>query len=86
MLVRIEEQPFSAINVTQVSGDMRQYIAHWDIQPVTQNGVEGTRIRFTGTMEPDFFVPPLIGKPAMLTNLRKQVEAVLAEIERRGGN
>lgn len=86
MLVRIEEQPFSTVDVTLVSGDLRRYTGHWEMQAHTRNGADGTRISFRGTMEPDFFVPPLISKPIVLANVRKMVEAVVAEIEKRNGN
>jgi ribosome-associated toxin RatA of RatAB toxin-antitoxin module len=86
MLVRVEERPFSAVDVALVSGDMRRYSGRWTMEAYTQNGVAGTRIGFHGTMEPDFFVPPLISKPIVLANVRRMVAAVVAEIERRSGD
>jgi ribosome-associated toxin RatA of RatAB toxin-antitoxin module len=86
MVVRITEQPFSKIDVAQVSGDMRHYAAHWELAPFAKDGVDGTRITFSGTMEPDFFVPPLLGTPIVQGNVRKMVEAVASEIERRSAH
>jgi ribosome-associated toxin RatA of RatAB toxin-antitoxin module len=83
MVVRVTEQPYSVIDVALVAGDMRSYSAHWELAPSTQNGIEGTRILYSGVMEPDFFVPPLIGKSIVQVNVRKMVQAVLSEIDKR---
>lgn len=86
MLVHIEEQPHSAINVTLIEGDMRQYVAHWALTPATQDGMTGTRLTFTGALEPVFSLPPLLGRSIVQANVKKMVEAVVAEIERRGAH
>lgn len=83
MVVRVTEQPYSAIDVALVAGDMRSYSARWELVPVMHNGTEGTRIQFSGMMEPDFFVPPLIGRSIVQVNVRRMVEAVLGEIDKR---
>jgi ribosome-associated toxin RatA of RatAB toxin-antitoxin module len=83
MVVRVTEQPYSVIDVALVAGDMRSYSAHWELAPSTQNGIEGTRILYSGVMEPDFFVPPLIGKSIVQVNVRRMVQAVLSEIDKR---
>ena len=83
MVERIAEQPFSTIEVTLVSGDMKHYKACWDLAPSVQNGSSGTRITYTGAMEPDFFIPPVLGESAVQASMKKMVEAVIAEIERR---
>lgn len=83
MLVKIEEQPYSGIDVTLISGDMRHYSAHWTLDSFMLDGGEGTHVRFSGQMEPEMYIPALIGSPIMLISIRKMVEAVAAEIERR---
>jgi ribosome-associated toxin RatA of RatAB toxin-antitoxin module len=83
LVVRITEQPDSIIDVSLIDGDMKSYSAHWELMPATEEGVPGTRVNFAGTMEPDFFVPPLIGNAIVQVNVKKMVEAVLHEIERR---
>lgn len=83
LLVRVEEHPISTVDVTLVSGDMRRYSGHWELLPVTQGGVDGTRVTFLGTMEPDFYVPSLIARPIILANVKRMVESVVMEIERR---
>jgi ribosome-associated toxin RatA of RatAB toxin-antitoxin module len=83
LVVRVTEQPYSTIDVALISGDMRSYTAHWELAPVVHNGTEGTRINFSGVMEPVFFVPPFIGKSIVQVNVKKMVEAVLSEIDKR---
>ena len=83
MVERIAEQPFSTIEVALVSGDMKHYKACWDLAPSMQNGASGTRITYTGAMVPDFFIPPVLGESVVQANMKKMVEAVIAEIERR---
>lgn len=83
IVVRVTEQPTSAIDVALVSGNMKRYRAHWELAPATESGVAGTRITYDGVMEPDFFIPALIGESLVQTNVKRMVEAVIAEINRR---
>lgn len=84
MVLRITEQPPSAIDVALVSGNMRRYSARWELEPLSDDGSGGTRIAFSGAIEPAFFVPPPIIVPIAEANVRKMVQAVVREIERRG--
>jgi ribosome-associated toxin RatA of RatAB toxin-antitoxin module len=86
MLIRIEEQPYSAIDVTLIEGDMRHYAAHWMLTPATQDGMTGTRVQFTGALEPSLPLLPLFGRALVQTKVQKMVEAVVAEIERRSAH
>lgn len=81
--VRVVEQPFSAVDIALVKGDMKHYMARWEFAPFTQNGISGTRIIYAATMEPDFFVPPLIASSLVQEDVRRTMEAVIAEIARR---
>ncbi|MFC7515490.1 SRPBCC family protein [Herbaspirillum sp. GCM10030257] len=84
MLVRIEEEPQSTITVSQESGDMQHYTARWELEAVSQDdGAQGTRIVFTGEIEPRFFIPAFIGQPVVQANVRQMVESVIKEIEGR---
>lgn len=83
MVVRIAEQPFSALDVEQISGDMQHYSARWLLEPFELQGTTGTRIGFDGAIEPAFPLPPLVGDALVELNARKMVEAVIAEIDRR---
>lgn len=86
MVVRVTEQPFSTIDVALISGDMKRYSAHWELVPSTQPGQEGTLITYSGTMAPDFFMPPLVGESIVEANVRKMVQAVVTEIDRRSAH
>jgi len=86
MVLRLREHPFSSIEVTLISGDMKYYTAHWELEAATQGGISGTRVHFTGALEPDFFVPPLVGKSIVQANVKKMVQAVVSEVERRGAH
>ncbi len=82
LVMRVKEQPNSSIEVALVSGDMKHYVAHWELVPSTQNGIEGTRINYSGKMEPDFFVPPVFGKMIVRNDVKEMVEAFIKEIEK----
>jgi len=86
MVVRIAERPPQALAVERVSGDMRHYAAHWRLEPVSAVLGGGTRITFDGELEPDFPLPPLLGDAIVQANVKKMVEAVIAEIERRSAH
>lgn len=81
--LRVVEQPVTEIDVALIEGDMQHYAAHWALEPERLGGIDGTRVSFRGAMEPDFFVPPLVGRPIVQAQVRKMVEAVMVEIERR---
>lgn len=84
MRLRVEETPLSAIDVTLVEGNMQHYAAHWKLAAEATDGIPGTRVDFHCAIEPDFFVPPLLGRPIVQAYVTKMLEAVMAEIERRG--
>jgi ribosome-associated toxin RatA of RatAB toxin-antitoxin module len=86
LLVRINEQPFSAIDLTLVRGDMKHYVARWELSPLTSSGRSGTLITYAATLEPDFFVPPLIGRQLVEADVQETMEAVITEIDRRIGS
>jgi ribosome-associated toxin RatA of RatAB toxin-antitoxin module len=80
LVMRVTEQPFSTIDIALIEGDMKHYAAQWKLAPSTRDGRSGTLITYSATMEPDFFVPPLISGPLVQANVEKTMEAVIAEI------
>ena len=86
LTVRITEQPFSTIDVALMGGDMQRYSGQWQLAPETRDGVQGTLISYAGTMEPNFFIPPLVGESIARANVRKMVTAVVQEIDRRSAH
>ena len=85
LVVRVTEHPFSALDVALVAGDMRHYASRWELAPLASDAGAGaaTRISYQGSMEPDFFVPLLLGRALVQIDVRKMLAAVVAEIERR---
>ncbi len=80
--VHIVETPKLTIDVALLSGDMKRYTAHWQLTAVDVGGDGGTRIDYGGNLEPDFFVPPLIGNAILQNDVRKMMMAVIDEIEK----
>ena len=83
MVVHIDEQPFSAIEVALVSGDMRHYRAQWTLGEVVRDGASGTLITYAGELAPKFYLPPLVGQPLVRAQVKRMVAAVISEIEQR---
>lgn len=84
MIVRATEQPYSTIGIVLVSGGMKQYDARWELESAQEDGRSGTRIRYSARMEPEFFIPPLLGEPFVQASVKRTVEAVVREIEKNG--
>ena len=78
LVVRVIEQPFSTLDISLISGDMKHYSSHWELQPAAQGSA--TRISYFGSMVPDFYVPPLLGSVIMRADVRQMMTAVVAEI------
>lgn len=83
LVVRVIEQPFSTLDISLIAGDMQHYSSHWELLPAAQGSA--TRIRYFGSMVPDFFVPPLLGSAILRTEVRRMMTAVVAEIGRHAG-
>jgi ribosome-associated toxin RatA of RatAB toxin-antitoxin module len=82
LVVRANEYPVSRIDISLVSGEMKKYAATWEMTPIGPDGVNGTRISYHGKIEPDSYMPSLFGTSMMLSDVRKMMEAVLAEIDK----
>jgi len=83
LVMRVTEQPFSTIDIALIEGDMKHYTAHWGLAPSARDGRSGTLVTYSASMEPDFFVPPLVSGPLVQADVEKTMEAVIAEIARR---
>lgn len=82
LVLRVTEHPCSTLDVTLVAGDMKRYVTRWELAPSTRNGVNGTRISYSGMVEPDFFVPSLLGAALLRIDLKRMLEAVITEIDK----
>ncbi|MDT8388440.1 MAG: hypothetical protein RQ736_13090 [Thiogranum sp.] len=65
-----------AVIVPELS-DLRSGAAQWNIQRVGQR----TRITYEGCMEPDFFIPPLIGSWFVKHSIRDELKTSFSRIE-----
>jgi ribosome-associated toxin RatA of RatAB toxin-antitoxin module len=79
LVLRVQEQPFSSIVLTLLEGNMHAYRAAWQLTSVEKNL---TQIIYTGTIAPEFYVPPLFGTSLMKSDLRDMIGAVVGEIEK----
>lgn len=82
LVVRVTEHPCTALDIALVAGDMKHYVTRWELAPSTRNGVSGTRISYSGMVEPDFFVPSLFGAVLLRADLKRMLEAVITEIDK----
>ena len=64
---------------TKVAGNLRQMRGTWHVVGDTTH----CTIDYRAEIEPDFWIPPLVGPLLIKQQVRKQVEALLAEIYRR---
>lgn len=79
--VRLEimESPYDWITSRGVGGTLRRMNGRYDLQASGGRTV----LRYSGELEPDFSLPPLIGTLAVRTMVEEQFAAMVAEIERR---
>jgi len=81
--VRLEvlETPPYAVSSRALGGNLRRMDGRYELLPESARG--GVMLRYTGEIEPDFSLPPLIGLAAMRHMVEEQFTAMIAEIERR---
>lgn len=78
-LLEIEEIPKREIRFRAFGGNMKTL----NTQVVISAVDNGALVRYRSEMEPDFWVPPLIGSAILRTSIRGKLQAVAEEIERR---
>lgn len=65
---------------TKIVPDKSDFIsgeATWEISPMGQT----TRLSYRATLEPDFFVPPILGTRMVIRNLREQFDSTFYRIQ-----
>ena len=80
LVVQVREQPMTRIDVSQVDGDMKVYRCSWQLVPVPETG--GTRVVYSGTMAPNFYVPGMFGAKLVRSDVDRMLRAVLARLDR----
>jgi ribosome-associated toxin RatA of RatAB toxin-antitoxin module len=79
--LEVVEWPLDWISSRAVGGNVRRMNARYEIHPDPERG--GVLLRYFGAIEPDFFLPPVIGTAALRGTVEEQFAAMVAEIERR---
>jgi len=79
IVFEIEETPPEQIAFRAVAGNMKQMNGKWRIVPLQQE----INLVYEAELEPDFWVPPLIGKALVRRNALRQIGGVVAEILKR---
>ena len=77
--LNVREDPPSAIRFHAVEGNLRRLETQVNI---VQDG-DAIVLIYRSTIEPDFWVPPLIGSSILRAGIRRKLISVSAEIERR---
>jgi len=75
----VREEPPSTIRFHAIEGNLRRLETQVDI---AQDG-DTIVLIYRSTIEPDFWVPPLIGSSILRAGIRRKLISVSAEIERR---
>ncbi len=73
-----ENAPYE-LTAEVISGesDLKSGLVHWQLSPEG----EGTRLLYDSEMEPDFWVPPLLGDALMSRSIRNTTEEMIDRVE-----
>ena len=79
VVLQLDETRPERLGFRAVSGNMKQMRGEWRISRADQ----GIRLSYAAQIEPDFWVPPLIGAALMRRDIGKQIAGVVREMLRR---
>ncbi|HTD91821.1 MAG TPA: SRPBCC family protein [Burkholderiales bacterium] len=82
VVVEVLETPPYGIAVRVLSGNLKQLVGRYQIEPDAQRPGQFVLLWF-GLIEPETRLPPLIGVPILRSNLVDQFRGLVREIERR---
>ena len=77
--LEVDESPMQWVTSRAVGGNFRRMIGRYELS----EEMGGVRLRYSGLIEPDFDLPPLIGPAALRHSVREEFNAMVGEIERR---
>lgn len=80
--LEVAESPPDWVVSRSVGGNVRRMIGRYELFPDAARG--GVLLIYSGLIEPDFDVPPLVGTAALRGMAEEQFRAMVAEIERLG--
>ena len=81
LTLAVREVPMREVDAQAIDGDFRRFKSSYLLSSADGDGT--TRIDYLASMEPKGGIPPLVGMPVMRMAMRRQFEALLAEVERR---
>jgi carbon monoxide dehydrogenase subunit G len=77
--LEVRESPQTSVVSRAVAGNLRRMEGRNELDP--DGG--SVRLRYSGEMEPDFGLPPVVGSLLVRSMVEEQFTAMVAEIERR---
>jgi ribosome-associated toxin RatA of RatAB toxin-antitoxin module len=80
LTLAVYEVPLQSVTARAVAGDFRRFESSYRLRT---DDAGHTRIEYSAVIEPSAGIPPLVGLPLMSSTIRRQFEALLAEIDRR---
>jgi ribosome-associated toxin RatA of RatAB toxin-antitoxin module len=81
VVLQIDEIPPERLKFHAVSGNMKQMRGEWRISRADR----AVRLSYDAELEPDFWVPPVIGAALMRRDIGKQIDGVVHEMLKRHG-
>ncbi|OGA10346.1 MAG: hypothetical protein A3D95_09220 [Betaproteobacteria bacterium RIFCSPHIGHO2_12_FULL_69_13] len=79
--LEVAERPRESVSSRAVAGNVKSMSGRYEIHPDQARGM--VWLCYFGAIEPDFYLPPLVGMAALRGTIEEQFAAMVAEIERR---
>ena len=79
VVLQLEEVPLERIGFRAIDGNLKRMQGEWRIVPAG----EGIRLHYRADIDPDFWVPPLIGDSILKAHVERQISGVVKEMLRR---
>jgi len=83
LVMEVRERTNESIRAQAIEGDFRRFEARYDLARLDASR---TRIEYQATLQPVAAVPPLVGVAVLRALIRRQFEAMVAEIVRRAAS
>jgi len=81
VVLQVDEIPPERLKFHAVSGNMKRMRGEWRISRADR----AVRLSYEAELEPDFWVPPVIGAALMRRDIGKQIDGVVQEMLKRHG-
>jgi len=81
--LEVTESPPRSVASRAVAGNVRQMTGRYEL---TDEAPQRVMLRYTGLIEPDFQLPPVVGVAALRRSVEEQFTAMVTEIERRAAS